>query len=88
MTHIPSYNPSRNYEIIDSVESTPPASLKLLVERARSAQTSWKKISIAERKNILESAYQLYVERKEELSQSIAKNMGMPIRQARDEVEY
>ena len=36
----------------------------------------------------LEKAYQAFFEKREDLAGSIAREMGMPIRQARDEVSY
>ena len=88
MPLIPSTNPSRHYEVIDSVESTTPEAIVSMVADAHKAQKSWKNITITERVAILDEIYQSFVSATEELAQSIAREMGMPVHQARDEVNY
>ncbi len=84
----PSTNPSRNAEIIDNVESTSESEIIHLVERAHIAQKWWRKFTVSKRVKYLEKAYQVFSEKREDLAESIAREMGMPIRQARDEVSY
>jgi succinate-semialdehyde dehydrogenase/glutarate-semialdehyde dehydrogenase len=86
--HTPSTNPSRNFAIIGNVETTTEAEIKALVARAHAVQKSWKKLSIHERVSYLEKAYGAFEKEKEPLARIIAEEMGMPIRQARDEVGY
>ena len=58
------------------------------MKTSREAQKAWGKLSVSERKNILEQVYEHFLTKKEEIAQSISAEMGMPIVQARDEVEY
>lgn len=59
-----------------------------IVKQSREAQRSWGRVSVSERKNILQQVYELFLTKKEELAQSISAEMGMPIVQAREEVGY
>ncbi len=88
MTRISSTNPSTNYTIIDSVEMTDPDHLSMIVSQARTAQSFWRDISIEKRVEILRTTYHECDLARESLAMSIAWEMGMPVRQARDEVEY
>jgi acyl-CoA reductase-like NAD-dependent aldehyde dehydrogenase len=79
MTYIPSLNPSQNYEVIGSVESTSTSELPKIVANARIGQTLWNKISPSERVRMLERAYMGFLVKKERISQNIAKEIGMQI---------
>lgn len=85
---IPSTNPSKNYDTIDSIEPTDPNNLQSLVSRSHEAQSDWKQVSLTDRVDILRSVYTECDLSREDLAQSITREMGMPVRQARDEVEY
>jgi succinate-semialdehyde dehydrogenase / glutarate-semialdehyde dehydrogenase len=87
MPHIISTNPS-TWEIIWSLEITSKEQLSEIVQKSHEAQKAWGKLSVSERKNILQKVYELFVTKKEELAQSISAEMGMPILQSREEVEY
>lgn len=88
MPFVPSTNPSHNYELIDSVESTSPEQIRVIVTHAHEAQIKWKKYPLVERVQMLDDVYQKCDAAREEVAQSIAREMGMPVRQARDEVQY
>lgn len=83
-----STNPSKNYAIIDAVEATDPSDLHSIVSRSHEAQYAWKQVSLTDRVDILRSVYRECDLSREDLAESIAREMGMPVRQARDEVEY
>lgn len=88
MPLVPSTNPSHNYEVIDSVESTSPEQIRTIVTHAHEAQKKWKQYPLTERVRLLDDVYQKCDGARENIAQSIAREMGMPIRQARDEVQY
>jgi acyl-CoA reductase-like NAD-dependent aldehyde dehydrogenase len=60
----------------------------LIIENSKKAQKGWKKISLEKRVTYLREVYLEFEKNKEALAKSISKEMGMPIRQARDEVQY
>ena len=88
MTKITSSNPSLDYRSIWEIEITQKEELPHRVQAAKQAQLSWSQKSVGERKNILQEVFELFLTKKEVLAQSISAEMGMPIVQARDEVEY
>jgi succinate-semialdehyde dehydrogenase / glutarate-semialdehyde dehydrogenase len=85
---ISSTNPSQGYDIIESVESTDPNELNSLVSHSHDAQSKWKRVPLIDRVGILRNVYHECDISQEDLAQSIAREMGMPIRQSRDEVAY
>lgn len=88
MTIIQSTNPSENYTLIGSVESTSESDIVVLVEQAKVVQKWWAWLEVSQRVKSLRKVYDRSLEKKEILSQSVATEMGMPIRLARDEVQY
>lgn len=87
MQKITSTNPSTWAEIW-SIEITQKEQLWEICKTSQEAQRYWGKLSVSKRKDILEKVYELFLIKKEELAKSISVEMGMPILQARDEVEY
>ena len=67
---------SNQEEIIEAVQS------------AKIAQKEWKNISISKRIEFLRSLYDLMLHEKENLAQSVSNDMGVPIKLARDDVQY
>lgn len=88
MTLISSTNPSLDFTLIDSVESTPESDIPRIVQNAQEAHKVWKNTPLNERIFFLREIYDSFVQQKEILAQSVAIEMGMPIRLARDEVQY
>ena len=88
MSYITSANPSESQSIIGTVESSTVSEIQDAVDRARIAYTSWSHKTVSERVILLREVYDSIVEHKESLAQSVATEMGMPIRLARDEVGY
>lgn len=86
MTHIASTNPADNYSIIGSLESTLESDIILIVDRAKQSQQIWADMPIPERVRILRELYDDFVAHTESIAQSVANEMGMPIRLAREEV--
>jgi succinate-semialdehyde dehydrogenase / glutarate-semialdehyde dehydrogenase len=87
MNEISSYNPSNN-ALIGKVRVTSQIEIEDVVFASRDAFRHWKKTPLATRVDILRSAYDLFVERKEEIARTVSLEMGMPIKLARDEVQY
>jgi len=88
MTLISSTNPSLDFTLIDSVESTSESDIPRIVQNAQEAHKVWKNTPLNERIFFLREIYDSFVQQKEILAQSVAIEMGMPIRLARDEVQY
>lgn len=83
-----STNPSENYKEIGSVSVTTEEEIVQKIQRAKESQKKWKKYSLNERVTFLKELYELFDEKREILAKSLSEEMGMPIRQARDEVQY
>ncbi len=87
MNEISSYNPSNN-ALIGKADVSTPTEIEDIVYASHDAFRHWKKTSISTRVEGLRDAYSLFVEKKEEIAQTVALEMGMPIKLARDEVQY
>jgi succinate-semialdehyde dehydrogenase / glutarate-semialdehyde dehydrogenase len=85
---IASTNPSLNFELIGEVEIDTEESIKEKIRQARIAQEKWVNETLETRIVLLKSIYTIMIEKKENLAQSISLEMGMAIRDARDEVQY
>ncbi len=59
-----------------------------LVSKAKTAQETWGRTPVKERVSILRGLYDLFTAKKEFIAKSVAKEMGMPLRLARDDVQY
>lgn len=88
MTLISSTNPSLWHSIIGSVTASTPLEVEQAVASARWAFASWSHTRVSERVNLLREVYEELVKNKELLAHSVAREMGMPIKLARDEVGY
>lgn len=88
MTLINSTNPSIGHIIINSIESSTPDEVQEIVLWAKKALDSWSSISITERIAHLQEIYAEIAENRELLAKSVATEMGMPIKLAREEVGY
>jgi acyl-CoA reductase-like NAD-dependent aldehyde dehydrogenase len=56
------------------------------LDRARTAQQQWKKVPLAERKELCSTAVDAFVARKDDIAEEISWQMGRPIRAAAGEV--
>lgn len=88
MTNIISTNPSENYNPLGFIESTPESDIPLIIQNARKAHRVWKNTPLVERISVIRELYDIFVTQKEVLAQSVVTEMGMPIKFARDEVQY
>lgn len=74
-----SLNPSKNYEIIGSVDSSTHDEIVGKIAAARAAQPVWAQIGLTERIRFLEKLYQIFIARKNEIGELISQEMGMPV---------
>lgn len=87
MTKIVSTNPSKHFETIWEVEATPFEAVTQKVDSAHKAQPAWAKMGIKERVKILRHIVSQLQQKEDDLALLIAKEMGMPISQAHDEIK-
>lgn len=85
---ITSTNPAKNYEIIGEIESSTKDEIITAVKQAKEIQPEWQAMNIAERTNLLKKVFTSLETQKEELAQLITQEMGMPIKEAREDVEF
>ncbi|MEM7018130.1 MAG: aldehyde dehydrogenase family protein, partial [Pseudomonadota bacterium] len=81
------YNPATGEEI-EQVADGGEAEANEAIAVAHQAFTTWAATTAYARSTILYKAYQLMVERKEELAQLMTKEQGKPLKAARNEVQY
>ncbi len=82
-----SYNPANGEKVGESVVSTP-EDIQKAVEKAHAALNAWKDTSFSDRAAIVRKFRKLLVENQEKLSQLITKEMGKPISESREEIEW
>lgn len=83
-----STNPSRNYEELGSVEVSSTHDIQAAVAAARTAQSSWQGLGVTGRAALLRQVGAKFREQAEDIAALIAQEMGMPIREARDDVAF
>ena len=88
MKSISSTNPSHDYALLGSVESTPFSAVDEMVLRSHLAGKSWSHTSLTARITYLREIHDAFVLAKESLAHSVSQEMGMPIRIARDDIQY
>jgi succinate-semialdehyde dehydrogenase / glutarate-semialdehyde dehydrogenase len=88
MSLITSTSPSDHYAPLGSIESSSPAEITRVVAQAHRSHILWADMPVAERVRLLRELYDIFSRQKETIATSIATEMGMPIRIARDEVGY
>ena len=80
-------NPA-NSEVIGEAENGTRADAKAAIDAASDAFSSWKKTTAYQRSAILERAYQLMIERRQELAELMTNEQGKPLKAAFNEVGY
>jgi succinate-semialdehyde dehydrogenase/glutarate-semialdehyde dehydrogenase len=84
---ITSINPSTNKKLGEVTASTKSEIIEA-VKKARKAKNKWKNLGVDGRNKVLESFYSVVEEKHEYLAELQAKEMGMPISQAKEDVEF
>ncbi|WOD43891.1 aldehyde dehydrogenase family protein [Hwangdonia lutea] len=85
--NIISTNPSRNYEPIGEVQITSNKEIEALVKNAHNAQKKWEKLKLSKRISYLNDLLNRFSLERDTLSQLSSQEMGMPISQARGDME-
>jgi len=73
--------------LLGSVQAASPAELEGAVAAARDAFPAWRRTPLRQRVELCRTAFDLCMERNEEISQLIAREVGKTIREAREEME-
>ncbi|RHW22762.1 NAD-dependent succinate-semialdehyde dehydrogenase [Nocardioides immobilis] len=80
-------DPSTGTKLADVADATPADGMRAL-DAAEKAQAGWAAVPPRERSDILRRAYDLLLERQEELALVMTLEMGKPLSEARGEVAY
>ncbi len=88
MTKLISTNPAKNYEVIGFVNVSTPYEIKQKVAFAQKVKTYWKELGVAKRVKLLEPIYKRLIKDKDELAHLITKEIGKPIKQSLDDIEW
>ena len=75
-------------EIISKVKCTTSEELEGMIETAKSAQKEWRQKSVEERISMLKDCVNELATYSDELVELIVKEMGKPIGEAKEEVQY
>lgn len=78
MSKLISINPT-NYQKIGEVEISSKKEIKAKVAAAQKVKTFWKEIGLKERIKLLEKVFQLFEKNQKEISDLVAKEIGMPV---------
>ena len=73
-------------KVVDNVAETDVQQLPALLKAAKVAQRSWAALAPSARKAVLARFRQLVSEQKEELAQTLTREVGKPLGQARNEL--
>jgi len=83
-----STNPAKNYEPIGSVKISTSREIKQKVKLANEAKLKWKELGVGKRITLLKPLYNAVVKRKNEIALLVTKEIGKPIREAREDIEW
>lgn len=83
-----SLNPAKNYEVIGEVEISTFKDIANVVKKARSAASFWAETPIEKRAEFIRKLKKLILKDKEEIARLIAREVGKPIREARDDIDF
>ena len=84
---LPVEDPSTGSVLAEVADASPADGMRAL-DAAAKAQTSWAAISPRERSEILRRAYELLIERQDDLALLMTLEMGKPLAEARGEIAY
>lgn len=80
------YSPRQIDEILFEIHNTPADEIATAAEAAQNAQPHWRRKSLAERQQILDTIAQRLISASDDLARQIALELGKPIRHAREEI--
>jgi succinate-semialdehyde dehydrogenase/glutarate-semialdehyde dehydrogenase len=87
VSHYRIQNPATG-EVIETFETATPEQIQQALASADSAYHQWREQSIQDRAAVVRRVAELFEERKEELAKIIAQEMGKPLSEGTEEVEF
>lgn len=88
MKKLISTNPAKNYEKIGELKISSLGEIKEKVNRANKVKKIWKDLGVEERTKRIAFLYQLVEKRKKEIALLITKEIGKPIKEAVDDIDW
>ena len=88
MRKLISTNPGKNYEVIGSVNVSTLSEIRQKVYAAQKVKTFWKELGVTKRIKLLQPICDELIRRKGEVALLITKEVGKPINQSRDDIEW
>lgn len=88
MNTLTSLNPSKGYEPIGVVDISTPEEVTQKVNLARQAQPAWQSLGVAGRSELFQHVIANFSKQKEQLAQLMSQEMGMPIKESRDDIDF
>ncbi len=83
-----SLNPAKNYEVIGEVEISTSKDIAIAVKRAHEAVSLWTETPTEKRAEFIRKLKELILKNKEEIAQLITQEVGKPIRESRDDIDF
>lgn len=83
-----STNPAKNYEVIDSVESSTKEQVNQAVASARKAQNAWRELGLVGRTAVLKKVKEVFQAHEAEIAKLITEEIGMAYAESLDEVSW
>lgn len=87
MLKLTSINPSKEYESLGTVDISTESEISEKVKKANRAVQEWKEIGLRKRLTQLRPIYDKFTEEKERLAELESKEMGMPIKESRIDLD-
>jgi len=88
MAKLVSTNPAKNYEVIGTVDVSTKQEIRQKVVAAQKAKLMWKELGIVKRTKFLKPVFKEFMRRKKELTLLITREMGKPIKESLDDIEW
>jgi acyl-CoA reductase-like NAD-dependent aldehyde dehydrogenase len=83
-----SRNPSKSYEVVGEVEISTPEEIQAKVANAHVAKKAWRDLGVNGRIELLRKVSAKFAEAKERIARLEAEEMGMPLKEAMDDMDY
>lgn len=83
-----SLNPAKNYEVIGEVSISTSRDIEIAVKKARQAAPGWAETPIEKRVEFARKLKDLILKDKEEIAKLITNEVGKPIRESRDDIDF
>lgn len=88
MPKLISTNPAKNYQPIGEIEISSLEEVKSKVKAAHKAKQRWNELGLEGRMATLKKAFDLFEKDKEELALLITQEMGKPIQESREDIDF